>query len=261
MALKGKTAALFGSDPNPAVVELALERGIIEEGSCSSTKAAEAADLIILAAPVNGILSILEDLPQLHPGRAVVLDLGSTKQQIAEAMGKLPSRFEPLGGHPMCGSEKSGMENAHPELFRNAPFALTLLPNTTPRARFLAEQVVEAVGARAVVVEAEAHDQWTAATSHLPYLAACALSNATPVKASPLVGPGFRSATRLAGSSPEMMLDILATNRSAVLEALAVFRHELGALEELLQKNDWNKLMELLEHTAAHQKRMAGEKP
>jgi prephenate dehydrogenase len=250
LALGGKAAALVGVDPDPQVIELALDEKIIERGSCRLEEILPEADLVILAAPVRAILDLLARLPELHPGCPVVLDIGSTKQQITRAMADLPERFEVLGGHPMCGSEKPGLANASADLFHNAPFALTPLPRTTPRARRLAEELVLAVGARPLVVPAETHDAWTAATSHMPYLLACALAACTPPAAAPLVGPGFRSTSRVAGTSPRVMLDILSTNTPQVLEALSRFRQELTRLEELLGGEDWPALAGALEQAA-----------
>jgi prephenate dehydrogenase len=260
MALKGKASALYGADPDPRVIELALHHNLLDLGFCSPSEAAAEADLIVLAAPVNSILSLIKILPDLHPGSPVVLDLGSTKQQITAAMAELPSRFEPIGGHPMCGKEKSGLENASANLYQNAPFALTILPRTTPRAQSLAEQLILAVGARPVLVEAQEHDQWAAATSHLPYLVACALTNATPPQVQPLVGPGFRSTSRVAAASSQVMLDILSTNTIAVLEALARYRQEIDLLEELLENNDWKTLASTLERAARRQVDLVGER-
>lgn len=261
LSLKGKCAGIYGADPDPGVIDLALRTHVVERGSRRPAEILPGADLVVLAAPVTAILSLLADLPQLHPGNPVVLDLGSTKGRVVSAMAELPTRFDPLGGHPMCGKEKNGLKNASLDLFRGAPFALTQLPRTSPRARRLAEQLVLAVGARPVPVEAETHDRWTAATSHMPYLLACALANATPSEAAPLVGPGFRSATRLAATSPHIMLDILSTNTAPVLEALDLFRQELDLLEGLLKRQDWEPVAKALHRAASRRKDLAGEKP
>jgi prephenate dehydrogenase len=261
MALKGKAAVLYGADPDAEAVELALRSDLLDQGSTNPAEVVPHADVVILAAPVSGILSLLSDLPQLHSGGPVVMDLGSTKQRIAEAMENLPLRFEPVGGHPMCGKEKSGLKNATPQLFQGAPFALALLPRTTPRARALAEQLIDTVGAHPVIMDAEVHDRWTAATSHMPYLLACALANATPQEAAPLVGPGLRSSTRLAASSTRMMLDILSTNSVPVVDALGSLRKELDLLEELIKHEDWQTLASNLERAARNQNSLAGTNP
>lgn len=246
LALQGKCAALFGVDPDPAALSLAIEKGIVSRASADPTSVLPQAELVILAAPVRTIIEILNELPNLHSGEAVVLDLGSTKTQIVEAMSCLPPRFDPIGGHPMCGKETFSLANADPRLFEGAPFALTPLPRTSEKARNLAEELVCTIGARPLWLDAETHDRWVAATSHLPHLLSVALTLATPHEAAPLIGPGFRSMARLARSSPAMRLDILATNRENILEVLGRFRTQLDLLETCLTNDDYNTLWEML---------------
>ncbi len=258
LALQGKCAARLGVDLDPAVVAAALAAGAVEQGVCDPGELLPQADLIVLAAPVLEIVRILRRLPALHPGRPTVLDLGSTKRQILAAMQALPDRFDPIGGHPMCGKETGGFASACGELYQAAPFALAALERTTQRARRIAGEVVRAVGARPVWMDAATHDAWTAATSHLPYLLACALSAATPPEARPLVGPGLRGAIRLAATPPPMMMDVLQTNADALLPALARFRAQLDALEAMLAEGQWDQLRAALEQAGEHQKRLTG---
>jgi prephenate dehydrogenase len=112
--------------------------------------------------------------------------------------------------------------------------------------------VVRALGANPLWLDAATHDRWVAATSHLPYVVSCALSLATPQEVVKLVGPGFHSAARLAGSSPGMMSDILTTNRDAILQALARLRGQLGRLEAEIQSGDRASLLPLLERAASY---------
>lgn len=251
LALRGKCAALLGVDPDPQTVELALERRVVDQASVSPHDLLSQADVVVLAAPVGAILTLLRALPDLHPGAAVVLDLGSTKGEILRVMDSLPSRFDPLGGHPMCGKEKATLAHAEAGLYRDAPFALAPLDRTTPRARSLADQLVQAVGARPLWIDAETHDRWVAATSHLPYLLANTLAAATPLDARPLVGPGLRSTARLAPASLTMMVDILATNRANVLAAVQRYRQILDVVEHSLLSGDLEALRAQLAQGAA----------
>jgi len=146
----------------------------------------------------------------------------------------------------MCGKETSGLQNAAANLYQGAPFAFTPLARTTERAQGIAAQLARAVGAHSLWLEPETHDRWTAATSHLPYLVSVALTLATPQDCAPMIGPGFRSATRLAGSSTSMMLDILTTNQANVLEALARLRQQLDSLEAAVRDGDRQRLEESL---------------
>jgi prephenate dehydrogenase len=251
LALRGRCAALIGVDPDPQAVDLALAQRVVDRASVSPHGLLSQADLVILAAPVGAILSLLSALPDLHAGTAVVLDLGSTKSEILHAMRALPSRFDPLGGHPMCGKEKASLAYAEAGLYRDAPFALTPLERTTPRARSLAEQLVQAVGARPLWIDAKTHDRWVAATSHMPYLLANTLAAVTPLEAGPLVGPGFRSTTRLAPASLTMMVDILTTNRENILECVQRFRQTLDTIEHGLNAGDLESLRAQLAQGAA----------
>lgn len=255
LALMGRCKELIGIDPDPAVLELAVEKHAVDRVS-SDAAAASQAELIILAAPVRAILEVIPELPKLHRGSPVVLDLGSTKSQICRAMSDLPSRFDPLGGHPMCGKEISSLANADPGLYRGAPFAFTPLERTTPRARGLAEQLARTVGALPLWIDPESHDRWVASTSHLPYLVANALVAATPLHAAPLVGPGYRSTTRLSVTSSAMILDVLSSNQVEILASLSRFREKLGRLEASLAKGDWPALKEELDQNASHQREL-----
>jgi prephenate dehydrogenase len=260
MALQGKCAALLGVDADPQTVEQALRRKIVHQASDQLEAILPEADVIILATPVRSILSVLQQLPRVHPGQAVVMDLGSTKREIIRQMETLPQRFEPVGGHPMCGKEQGSLINAESTLFQDATFVLTPLERTPPRARSVAEQIVQAVGANPIWLDAELHDRWAAATSHLPYLAANALAASIPPEARVLVGPGLRSTTRLAPSSLPMMLDILATNRDNVLESLRRFRQAMDQLEAALLNDQQEALQSLLSQGSANHRQLMGDR-
>ncbi len=250
MALRGQCAELLGIDPDPAVRLLAEQKGIVDRTAEAPADLLSEATLLILAAPVRAILSVVIDLPSLHPGNAVVLDLGSTKVEITNAMQALPERLSPVGGHPMCGKESNSLAQAESSLYRDAVFALTALPNSSPEALRLAAQLVETVGARPFWLDPITHDRWVAATSHLPYLLANALAAITPEDAAPLIGPGYRSTARLAPSSRTMMLDILSTNQENILPCLQAYQGRLQALEFALATGDFSVLLNLLEEGA-----------
>jgi prephenate dehydrogenase len=202
--------------------------------------------VILLATPVRTILANLEELPGLVPGPALVIDLGSTKREILKKMDALPARFEPVGGHPMCGKEKGSFMNAEAAIYRDAPFALVSLSRTTPGAKLLAEEIALRVGSLPLWIDAQTHDRWVAATSHTPFLLASALSRATPAEAGPLVGPGFRSTARLAVSPAMMMVDILATNSDNIKDMLAQVQAYLADFQLFLEHQEYQRLVEAL---------------
>lgn len=248
-ALAGKCASLIGIDPDPLAVELASNSGIFSSVSQEPNGVITDTNLIILAAPVFGILEQIKALPLLHPAPGVILDLGSTKRKILEAMTALPAQFDPVGGHPMCGNEKSSFQHADPSLFIGANFALVELPRTSSHAKIMAETVVRQIGANPLWLDAETHDRWTAMTSHMPYLIANALSASISLDAGAMAGSGLRSTSRLAAASPTMMLDILMTNRDFLLESLQHFQGNLDKLIENLRDQDPVALKNNLQHS------------
>jgi prephenate dehydrogenase len=256
LALRGCCRELTGIDPDPGTLTLVKEKDAVTHLNNYPDSHAAKADLIILAAPVKAILSLLHDLPAWHPGSPVVLDVGSTKREIVAAMGALPARFDPIGGHPMCGKEQSSFAAADAQLFQGQPFTFTPLERTSARARYLAAEIAQAVGGLPLWLDADTHDRWVAATSHLPYLVANALAAVTPIAAAPLVGPGFRSTTRVASTSPRLMLDILATNCDNVLQGLAGFRRQLDELEAQLRAGNWPAFTTALNQGAANRQEL-----
>ena len=245
-ALKGKCATLFGIDPHQATLELALSQHIVDYADCDPAKLLPEADLVILAAPVPAIFILLEQLPRFTSNRCIVMDLGSSKQLIVEAMSRLPERFDPIGGHPICGKEKLSLANAERTLYYAAPFLLTPLERTTPRALSAANQIIEAVGAKATILDAVEHDRILASTSHLPFLLSSALALATPKDMSPFIGTGFKSTSQLAGTSSSMMLGVMQSNRENVLNALHEFQNQLAEIESAISANDFSQLESVL---------------
>ncbi|MBK9780110.1 MAG: prephenate dehydrogenase/arogenate dehydrogenase family protein [Anaerolineales bacterium] len=246
LGLRGKCAALYGIDPHPATLELALSQHIVDYADSDPAKLPPEVDLVILAAPVPAILTLLEKLPSFTPNPCIVMDLGSTKRLVVEAMAKLPERFDPIGGHPICGKEKLSLANAERTLYYAAPFLLTPLERTSQRAVSAANQIIEALGAKGKTLNAVDHDRILASTSHLPFLISSALARTTPEDVAPFVGPGFKSTSRLAGTSSSMMLGVLQSNRENVLNALHGMQSQLAEIEAALSAGDFEKLESLL---------------
>jgi len=249
LALKGKCAGLYGIDSDRATLEIALARGIVDRADSEPARLLSQADLIVLSTPVPAILDWIQELPSLTEKPSIVLDLGSTKQEIVQAMTSLPRRFDPLGGHPICGKEKLGLENAEPGIFQGAAFVITPLQRTTMRARQAAEQMISAIGSQLIEMSAEEHDRALAFTSHLPFLLASALAVCTPSEYSPFIGSGFRSTSRLAGTSSSIMMGILQSNRENVLKALSLVQQQLAEIQSGLEAGDFSALEGIFDHS------------
>lgn len=224
---------LVGRDADPAVHRRALERRLVREGDLAN------ADVVFLAAPIPALPELFTELAG-HPG--VVTDLASTKATVmrwAAAAG-----LDLVGGHPMCGRERSGLDAADATIFRGAPWLLT-------REEPALVDLVRAVGAVPVTVDAEQHDRLVAGVSH----AAFALSAAYVLalagsgewdRMAPLAGPGYRDMSRLAGGDPELHGAIATTNRHAMVDALRAVEASVGRIRRHLEEGD-PRLVELLE--------------
>jgi prephenate dehydrogenase len=211
------------------------------------------ADLVVLATPVRTIVSVLHQLPSLRPDGCLVLDLGSSKTDICQAMDSLPDTFQAIGGHPMCGKEVAGFGAATPDLFRQQTFILCPTQRTTPHLEAMAYQLVADLGANPLFLPPALHDNMVAVVSHLPYMVAAALMrNAAQLgdeRLWPVSSSGFRDTSRVSGTDPRMMLDILLTNKTAVLQQIAQYQTQLAAVAALIAANDEAALLQWLTET------------
>lgn len=246
LGLRGKCATLYGIDPHLPTLELALSQHIVDYADSDPARLLPDADIVILSAPVPAILTLLEQLPAYTSNPCIVMDLGSAKKQIVDAMARLPERFDPIGGHPICGKEKLSLANAERTLYYAAPFLLTPLERTSQRAITAADQIIEALGAKSKTLNAVDHDRILASTSHLPFLISSALALTTPTDVASFIGPGFKSTSRLAGTPSSMMLGVLQSNRENVLTALHGLQAQLAEIETALSGNDFTKLESIL---------------
>jgi prephenate dehydrogenase len=257
MGLKGKCARLIGFDSHPPTLELALSKNIIDHAEAIESAGRvgrspyrdqifQKIDVLILATPVPTIINTLQQLPSLISHPCIVMDMGSTKRDTLRVMLALPDNFDPIGGHPICGKEKLGLENADESLYQGAPFVITSLERTSKTAKSAARQIISAVGANLVEMTAEEHDRILASTSHMPFLLSSALARSTPQEFASLIGPGFRSTARLAGTPSHMMVGILKSNRDNVLNAIHSFRVSLDEIESALQNENYPELQTIL---------------
>lgn len=260
--LKGKCRKVVGVDRDAVTVKRAIELGFIDTGTCDLVQGVLGADIVILATPVRTIITLMEQLADALEEGTLLMDIGSTKSGIVQAMDKLPMGIEVLGGHPMCGKEISGIEAAEPDLYEGRTFILSPLERTSETALAMGKAIAEAVGANPLVVAAERQDYLVGTLSHLPYLLACAMvSTADQTTSSdPLAwrihAGSYRDTTRVAGSDINMMLDILSTNREQVLKAVEVYQQQLGRLAALVDAGDEAQLRELLSYLRDTRKEM-----
>jgi len=253
------SARIVAVTRNQQALAAARAANAIDDGGGDLAAGVSAADVIVLATPVRTIMRMLAEVGQHARPGALVLDLGSTKSAVCAAMAGLPDGLQPVGGHPMCGKETAGFAAAEAGLFRNRPFVLCPLPRTQPLALQRAESLARAVGGRPIVLDPAIHDRAVAGISHLPYALAVALVRTVEAAADPvawsLASSGFRDTSRLAASDADMMLDILLTNREAVVGWLDACTGQLSIVRDALAAGDETTLRACL---AGAQTRRAG---
>ena len=251
-ALRGQCRAVVGVARRAETLQKALGLDLVDQATTDLAEGVSHADVVVLATPVRAIMRQLVEIGPLLPAGCLLMDLGSTKAEIVQEMVRLPEHVQPLGGHPMCGKETSGIQAADPALYRGCTFILCPLPRTSDAALSLGREMAEAIGAHALVLAAERQDFLVGTVSHVPYLLACALvatadatTSADPA-AWEIVAGGYRDTSRVAGSDVTMMLDILLTNREEVLRAVRVYEAQLASLARMLDAGDEARLQETL---------------
>jgi prephenate dehydrogenase len=244
MALRAAGHSVAGYDAAAGVAERAAERGAVDVAANTIAEAVAGADLVVLAAPVLALHDLLGAIgPHLDPS-ALVTDLGSTKARVvawAEEQLSDPARF--VGGHPMAGRERSGVEAADPALFAGCVWCLTPGPRMAPETLSRVAALVASLGARPLPLDPARHDDAVAAVSHLPLLAATALTlTATGDPAWPtaqvLAAGSFRDTTRVASGDPRMARDICLSNKAPLLACLDAYMAALGRLRERVAADD-----------------------
>ena len=223
----------------------ARELGAIDRYSLDPAEAVAGCDLIVLGLPLGAVRDVMTQLRSCLPADAVITDVGSAKacvvRDVEAALGYVPVTFVP--GHPIAGTEHSGVEAAFASLFEGRRVILTPTACTHGDATAAVRWMWEEVGAEVVTMSVEHHDRMLAITSHLPHLLAFGLVDMlsrAPDHEEILryAAGGFRDFTRIASSDPVMWRDICLGNREAVLDALGGYRNDLEKLAELVEAAD-----------------------
>lgn len=216
-------------DQDPEVASRSVARGAAHRATAQLDLDA---DVVILALPVSAIVDVLmRHGKELRPG-TLIIDTGSAKRAIVTAMSSLAGDIHAMGGHPLAGTERRGPDGADPGALRGATFALCPVRDD-PEALRRARELVAAMGARPLVLDAASHDRAVARTSALPHLLAFALARATAPLATEiqaLAASGYRGATRLAHSDPGMVAAFLAANVAETRAAVSELRRSLDEL-------------------------------
>ena len=252
LALRGTGCVrhVVGVDADGRVLDAALARGVIDEAA-PLAKAAAGADLVIVATPVPVALQTLRTLGEcegLLAARAIVTDVCSTKARIAGEAARCLCRAAFVGGHPMAGSEKSGIQAADAKLLENAVYVLTPTGMTDGAALAELRDLLQAARARVTVMAPEEHDRVVAAISHVPHIVAATLVNQVAALSEKsahypeLAAGGFRDITRIASSDPELWRDIALDNEREIVRLLDDWAQRIEAFKRAAKAQDGPRL-------------------
>ena len=253
---------VVGINRGAETLSYASEHGIIDEGALVGTDEAakwlgpDGVDLVIIATPARFAAQWLETLGSAGY-RGVVTDVASTKAGVlAAARAALPDPSRFVGGHPMAGSERSGIAAARPDLYDGAYWLLTPTHETDPDAYMAVHAFVSALGARVISVDADAHDEAVAIVSHVPHVAAAALVDLAAAHSGEhgellrLAAGGFKDTTRIAAGSADLWTGICMDNAVALVEGLEELRERLGNFEGLVRSRDASAIRKWLQGAA-----------
>ena len=257
----GYAGRITGVGRRTVTLEAARQRGAIDDFTTDVREGLSRTGLAVVAVPLGGFDAVFSQIAELGPDQPVVTDVGSTKLRVAQqARARLPHPERFVGAHPMAGSEQQGPEAAQADLFQGKVCILTPAAEADARAVRVVEALWQALGMRLIRLDALEHDQQTAATSHLPHLAAVMLvRTAMKLGGWDVASTGFRDTTRLASSNPPMRADILANNREQVLRALTAFEEEVRAMRACLTDGEREPCLEALQEAKAARERWLSE--
>lgn len=247
MALRARGLAerVVGVARRAETVEAAVRLGAADVATTDPREGVRGADLVVLASPVLAMLELAEQMAPALAAGCVVTDVGSTKSLLVERIPRLlPPGTYFVGGHPMAGSERGGVEAGQPDLFEGATYLLTPAPGTPEAVTERVVALVKALGAQPRLFDPVVHDRVAAAISHMPHVAAAAMVHAvagsgeTEATLRSFIAGGFKSTTRIASSPPEMWRDICLTNQDALRDSLALFRDSVDTFLRALEAGD-----------------------
>lgn len=258
----GHVGEVFGVDTDEKAIDYAIGEGIIDGGSKEIKKGVDHSQVVIIAAHVGLIPRLVKSVFSIASAGTVITDVGSVKGRIVEEVERsLPSHLYFVGGHPIAGTERSGVWAADLKLFYGKRCILTPTSKTNPKALESVKNIWQSVGAHVFTMDVETHDRVFGFVSHLPHIVAYALINAVASIKEPdnildFAGGGLRDYTRIGVSSPDMWSDIFLGNRENTLEAVREFKRVLERIEDLIKAENADGLKEELRKAVEVKNRM-----
>jgi prephenate dehydrogenase len=252
---------VVGFDSDQAVLDEALEAGVITEKAATAGEAAAYADLVVVSTPVRSIPALVEECVAAEPRPRLITDTGSTKSAILAGLSPA-ARSIFIGGHPICGAADSGVRYARADLFDRATYFLCTTGAAFPKLYAMLQQFVIDLGAKPMLIDPDAHDRIMAVVSHLPHVFANLLMEqagaftAGGKRALQWVGPSFTDLTRVAGANPPMWRDIFLENRGALSESLEAAAAALREFSDHLKRGEETSIAEAIDSAARYREEM-----
>lgn len=256
---------IVGSSRSAEHLQKAVELGVIDRYDTDSRKAVQGADMVFVSVPLGAMAAVFGSIKDSLDEAAVVTDGGSAKASVIadvrQALGSIPGWF--VAGHPIAGTERSGVEASFAELYTGRRVILTPTAETQPGAVKKVRAMWEAAGASVNEMNVEHHDEVLAATSHLPHMLAFALVESLARMSEKreifeYAAGGFRDFTRIASSDPVMWRDICLANRDALLNMVENFRGDLDDLTSAIRDQDAGRVLRIFQDAKAARDAFSG---
>ena len=251
---KGYCKHIVGSSRRAENLQKAVDLGVIDSYSTDMQEAAKDADVIIVCVPLGAMEMVFSKIKDVITPDTIITDVGSSKQSVVDAaekaFGQIPVNLIP--GHPIAGTEKSGVEASFAELFQRRKIIITPLDNNDPQQVDKIEQMWLQTGAEVRQMSVEHHDEVLAATSHLPHVLAFGIVDTLAKMDSQqeifeYAAGGFRDFTRIASSDPVMWRDICVNNRDALLKVMRKYIGDMELMYDLIEKSDGEAIKDMFE--------------
>ena len=252
--LKKQGHHVLGVSHRDSTTQRAISLGIVSQASVNMSLLSDA-EVVFICTPLGFIIPTLEQLIAHLPSSCVITDVGSVKTPIVKGISPVWENF--VGGHPMAGSNDSGIEAARKNLFNDKPYVLTPINTTPTTAITVVENLISQLGVNIHYCSPEEHDSAVSLISHLPVMASASLIAACEQEpdsqvrqlAQKFASSGFRDTSRVGGGNPELGVMMAKYNREALLISLQNYRSNLDELVKLIEREDWTSLEQILHST------------